>query len=387
MRQTYGYYVDRANEVAQTYYAAVRDTWDAYLNLDLPAYDEMQVDVDMAAYKQFGGLNNTDMPGYTMSQLAKGDNKAGLTFDDLWDKSVTRLSEQDFINLASQFVNHTARMVVERNADSDPSQPRYARVPSGRVTCAFCIMLASRGWEYKSEESAGGGDHRYHPHCDCMIIPSWGKIKLKDYDPDVYYQQYKACAQTVSRLTTKEEYDKYVNTFVPQFAGQKPLKYARWKQNVELAEMRWRDKQWLNTGISSSIRFISKEVEKDKILKNPQEIRTGVRLSKNGVDVVFKKDTKDIYDEKTGRVRPVGLADLMQGIEIKTLSTTASRNTIESHLKSTSKKPDVIRLVIDNSEDDKLSDDELIGFILRTQKCKGKPIYIIGKDEKLVRIK
>lgn len=41
---------------------------------------------------------------------------------------------------------------------------RYARVPVGRETCGFCLMLASRGFVYESERSAGELNH-YHAHC------------------------------------------------------------------------------------------------------------------------------------------------------------------------------------------------------------------------------
>lgn len=237
LRENYSVYVDRANELAQTYYAAVRDTWDTYLDLGLPAYDEMQVDADMAAYKQFGGLNNTDTPGYTMSQLSTGNNKAGLTYDDMWAKSVTRFGEQQFINLASSLVNHTARMVIESNADHDPSKPRYARVPSGKYTCAFCVMLASRGWAYKSEESAGGGDHRYHTHCDCTIIPSWGKIKLKNYHPEELQEVYYQAKQRAELLYTADDYAILMSR-LPEKQQVYAPSFTKWQRDGIVAEIR-----------------------------------------------------------------------------------------------------------------------------------------------------
>lgn len=73
---------------------------------------------------------------------------------------------------------------------SDPVKPRYARVPTGAETCDFCIMLASRGFVYHSETSAGMLDH-WHANCDCRIVPGFGKEPSVDgYDPDHYYEQY-----------------------------------------------------------------------------------------------------------------------------------------------------------------------------------------------------
>lgn len=73
---------------------------------------------------------------------------------------------------------------------SDPIKPRYARVPTGAETCDFCIMLASRGFVYHSETSAGMLNH-WHANCDCRIVPGFGKNPQVDgYDPDEWYAMY-----------------------------------------------------------------------------------------------------------------------------------------------------------------------------------------------------
>ena len=80
-----------------------------------------------------------------------------------------------------------------RASKHDPSKPRYARVPSGAKTCAFCAMLASRGFVYASEDKAGALG-QYHKDCDCEIIPSWDRKnpKIEGYDPD-------GCTGSISR--------------------------------------------------------------------------------------------------------------------------------------------------------------------------------------------
>lgn len=52
------------------------------------------------------------------------------------------------------------------NGRRDPRKPKYARVPTGAETCDFCLMLASRGFVYTSEATAGATklDH-YHAGC------------------------------------------------------------------------------------------------------------------------------------------------------------------------------------------------------------------------------
>lgn len=59
------------------------------------------------------------------------------------------------------------------------AQPKaWARVLSGAENCAFCVVLASRGPVYASADDAGLPDdpdgpdiNRYHPNCDCLIVP------------------------------------------------------------------------------------------------------------------------------------------------------------------------------------------------------------------------
>lgn len=85
-------------------------------------------------------------------------------------------------------VKRPARKTVENNARRDGA--RWARVPQGAETCEFCVMLASRGFVYHTEETAGSG-HGYHTDCDCLPVPSFNAdTVVPDYDPDYYFQLY-----------------------------------------------------------------------------------------------------------------------------------------------------------------------------------------------------
>ena len=88
-------------------------------------------------------------------------------------------------------VKRAAGECVERNARRDPLKPRWARVPSGAETCPFCVMLASRGFAYRSEESAEGRFHG-HPGCDCRIVPGFEGDDVEGYDLNVLYDRYVA---------------------------------------------------------------------------------------------------------------------------------------------------------------------------------------------------
>lgn len=90
------------------------------------------------------------------------------------------------------------------NAERDPRKPKWARVPTGAETCTFCLMLASRGFVYRSKESAGALNH-WHPHCDCRVIQGYPGDKIEGYDPDELYKQWKHQQEhPLKRTRTKE---------------------------------------------------------------------------------------------------------------------------------------------------------------------------------------
>ena len=81
-----------------------------------------------------------------------------------------------------------ANMCTYTNLRNDPRKPKWARVPTGPETCEFCIMLASRGFAYHSEESAS----HVHANCDCRIVPGFaGATSVDGYDPAYYEDVYR----------------------------------------------------------------------------------------------------------------------------------------------------------------------------------------------------
>lgn len=70
----------------------------------------------------------------------------------------------------------------------------FARVPQGSTTCDFCLMLASRGFVYLTEESAGEFN-KFHRNCDCRIVPGYEGAEVEGYDPDALYEQWRESQQ------------------------------------------------------------------------------------------------------------------------------------------------------------------------------------------------
>lgn len=94
-------------------------------------------------------------------------------------------------DVTQRFVVNTGRDTIRGNAFRDPVKPRYARVPQGK-TCAFCTLLASRGFVYATRESAGEFD-KYHKKCDCTAVASFEEEPtIEGYRPGELYNLYQS---------------------------------------------------------------------------------------------------------------------------------------------------------------------------------------------------
>lgn len=111
---------------------------------------------------------------------------AGALFSEDQAKTLAGLQ-----GAVQRFVTYSGRQTVARNVALDPARPRFARVPSGAVTCAFCSLMSSRGFVYATKETAGLTDE-FHDDCDCQIVAEWDREQhhIEGYDPDAMYDRY-----------------------------------------------------------------------------------------------------------------------------------------------------------------------------------------------------
>ena len=106
-----------------------------------------------------------DVARYQVKKLAKEG-----------DAAFARACGEFARNDAFRSLNETIIANVGRDRDEGAM---FARVPTGTETCAFCLMLASRGAVYHSRKTAGEFKH-FHRNCDCKVVPSFevdGTIK------------------------------------------------------------------------------------------------------------------------------------------------------------------------------------------------------------------
>lgn len=90
---------------------------------------------------------------------------------------------------AQRHVMNAAERTLVANAKRDRAHPRWALVPHAGA-CPYCMMLGSRGFAYRSKDTAMASRH---DGCGCTPVVDFDRKspKLKGYDPDALYDQWK----------------------------------------------------------------------------------------------------------------------------------------------------------------------------------------------------
>ncbi|RGJ21359.1 hypothetical protein DXD67_13145 [Coprococcus comes] len=104
-------------------------------------------------------------------------------------KGTKKQSPNNIPGTLARLVKQVGADTTLKNAERDGAQ--FAWVPHGD-TCAFCITLASRGWQYMSKKALRNGHAEHiHAHCDCEYAVRFdGKSTVAGYDPDKYLEEY-----------------------------------------------------------------------------------------------------------------------------------------------------------------------------------------------------
>lgn len=100
----------------------------------------------------------------------------------------------------SMHVKQASRDTVEDAARLN--KVRYARVLTGRESCAFCVMLASRGAVYTEQTATKTyGGNAYHSHCDCIavVVPDVDRWDGKE-QADALYEEWTASGGTLKKF-------------------------------------------------------------------------------------------------------------------------------------------------------------------------------------------
>ena len=96
--------------------------------------------------------------------------------------------------IVQRHVRGAGRDTVLDSVKRDPAKPRWARRMQGRETCGWCRMLASRGFIYKTEDTAGASHAWGHDRCDCEAVPDFSfteeQFTAQIVETEYLYNQY-----------------------------------------------------------------------------------------------------------------------------------------------------------------------------------------------------
>ena len=354
----------------------------AYPEASITDIEKYTCDAIEDALHVFGGQSCT-IANEFFEELAEQagesvDTQIYDTFDRTYAESKVGYFAKDIINgniatfngsvgaLTGFYVKREAFQNMLQNCSKNGV--RYARVPSGRETCAFCFMLASRGFVYYTKQSAGEGfGHSYHRHCDCIIVPGFHEgtginadKQIEGYEPSKLYKRYKSCLDTVQ--TPQHTWD--TDAFNADVRAGKigASDWEKWKLKRLCAEINSRDANWLWRNEKPEVKWEDISIKQKQEKNAPHELRTAERLAQNGINVIFQNDQKKVT--KDGKTYRIGLPDLADGTEIKTfMSTKNAQGAIDNAFDNSNNKEGLQHVLIDNYECTALTDEEVIDEI------------------------
>lgn len=246
----------------------------------------------------------------------------------------------------------------------DRLRPKWALV-SRLLSCSWCSMISSFGFHYNSAYNVEKARHKPNPTaCRCSVCVDFNHDDphLKGYDPDKMYYRFSAIADKLGIDFTRENqanskarkrilaaYEKSqrksrkVNARINKVADSLGIKVVDGKatntadKKLLFSELKLRDRQWLLTGKPPEVDYENELAKKNA---HGHEIEQAKRLSKQGIKCTFQVDYE--VDEKTkgtARQKTIGKTDLVNGIELKSLSGTKNlRKRIEKELRNSRDK-------------------------------------------------
>ena len=194
-----------------------RKIWNAYI-AKLRAINDKAVD-EMWGWLKAHGIDDADaMIDYAFALSTKYGNASAALAAEMYDaavdlsgmfypaavpaetatigevaKAVVGTAKTGNPEIISGAVGRLVKMAgvdtTMQNALRDGAE--WAWIPVGD-TCAFCITLASRGWQQASKKAIKGGHAEHiHANCDCTYAIRFdSSSNVEGYDPDKYLEMY-----------------------------------------------------------------------------------------------------------------------------------------------------------------------------------------------------
>lgn len=135
---------------------------------------------------------------------------------------------------ASRMVKVSSADTMVRNAIEWGAE--VAWIPHGD-TCAFCLTLASRGWEPASDKLIQNGHAEHiHANCDCTYAVRMDpNATVEGYDPDKYYEMYRSAPGLTSTEKINSMRREFYKEKSEKINEQKRIAYAKRKERESSA--------------------------------------------------------------------------------------------------------------------------------------------------------
>ena len=186
----------RAGQLMADYIAAHgtgdTDALIAYAHALVTKYGEGSAELACQLYDALAAAAKAGVPAAEPAQTAAYSEVARMV-------QATKQSLPQMQRGVSRLVKRAGADTTLKNALRDGAE--WAWVPQGD-TCAFCLTLASRGWQKASQAAIKGGHAEHiHANCDCeYAIRFDGRSTVAGYDPEKYLKQYRAADRDINKL-------------------------------------------------------------------------------------------------------------------------------------------------------------------------------------------
>ena len=136
-------------------------------------------------YDMIAEIQGANVPPAELAELPEYGDVAKTVYGTLKSSK----NPNEIGGAVSRMVKQVGCDTTLQNAKRDGAQ--FAWIPSGD-TCAFCITLASRGWQYMSKSALKNGHAEHiHANCDCAYAVRFdNKSSVDGYKPEVYREMY-----------------------------------------------------------------------------------------------------------------------------------------------------------------------------------------------------
>lgn len=136
-------------------------------------------------------------------------------------------------DIVSQATGRLVKMVgvdtMMQNALRDGAE--WAWIPRGD-TCAFCLTLASRGWQKASKNAIKNGHAEHiHANCDCTYAVRFNSgLNVEGYDPDKYLKMYEGAGGSTPEERINALRREFYDENKERINAQKRSAYAKRKE-------------------------------------------------------------------------------------------------------------------------------------------------------------